>query len=144
MVRKFCFRTRRNRFNVLRRSRADLYAILTYPKCLSRNFPRNERNSTNATFQFDYTTWVDKIIGDLIFHPRHHGSEPSERVSFWIHLHSNEKLLLLFDYPHMWVASNYILRTSLLIYKCYRSISSPHAELECVPHDFIIPSSLWP
>ena len=69
-----------------------MLCFLTLPECLSRTFRKNERNSSEMTFQFDYTTWVDKIIGDLIFHPCCHGSEPSELAYLWINLHSNEKL----------------------------------------------------
>src|SRR6266496_4676868 len=49
-------------------------------ECVSRTFRKNELNSTEMTFQFDFTTWVDKIIGDLIFEPCRHGPEPAELV----------------------------------------------------------------
>jgi hypothetical protein len=59
---------------------------------LSRTFRKNEFHSTEMTIHFDFTTWVNKIIGDLIFEPCRNGSEPAQLIYSWVHFHSNEKL----------------------------------------------------
>ena len=65
---------------------------LTFLECISRTFRKNEINSTEMTFQFDFTTPVDRIHDRLVFHPCCNGSEPAELVYLNVRLHSNEKL----------------------------------------------------
>ena len=59
---------------------------------LFRTFRKNEPHSTEMTIHFDFATWVDKIIGDLIFDPCCNGSEPAQLIYSSVQFHSNKKL----------------------------------------------------
>lgn len=89
---EFRFPSESDTDTTLARPSGPVPCFLLLPECLSRTFRKNELNSTEMTVQFDFTTWVHKIIGDLIFDPCCHGSEPTGLVYLWVDLRSNEKL----------------------------------------------------
>src|SRR5438045_4388659 len=77
---------------ILIRPGGPMPCVLLLPECLSRTYRKNGRHSTEMTLQFDFTTWVNKILGDLVFEPCRPGYEPAALVCFWVDLRSKQQL----------------------------------------------------